>query len=181
MNSKLNVKVMVEVALVTALLCILCPWQIPLGFSPVPISLAVFAVMIGVYAIGWKLGTLACLLYILLGLVGVPVFAGFSAGLPKLAGPTGGYILGYLLVAIVTGLAVEKFEEKIWVHIIGMVLGVALCYILGTIWFLQVMEEQTLASALSMCVIPFIPADAVKIVVAAIVGPIIRRQLKRIQ
>jgi len=181
MNKKLNIKLMVQIALVTALLCILCPWQIPLAFSPVPISLAIFAVFIAVYAIGWKWGTVATLLYILIGLVGVPVFAGFGSGFPKLAGPTGGYIIGYLCVSIVAGLAIDKFENKVWIHIIGMVIGVALCYVLGTFWFLQVLSDKTLAEAMTMCVIPFIPADAVKIVVAAIVGPMLRRQLKKIQ
>lgn len=179
-NKKLNVKLMVQIALVTALICVLAPLSIPLPFSPVPISLTILAIYFGLYAIGWKWGTVACLLYILLGLIGVPVFSGFSSGPAKLFGPTGGYIFGFIFVAIIAGIFIDKFEKKIWMHIIGMVIGVAVCYIFGTAWFLVVMDGYTVSTALAACVIPFIPADIVKIIIAILVGPAIRKGIKKI-
>lgn len=180
MNKKLNTKLMVQVALVTAVICILAPLSIPLPFSPVPISLTILAIYFGLYAIGWKFGTLACFIYIILGLIGVPVFSGFSSGPGKLFGPTGGYIFGFLFVSVIAGICIDKFESKIWMHIIGMIIGVAICYTFGTIWFLIVMDGYTVSSALAACVIPFIPADAVKIIIAVLVGPAIRKGVKKI-
>jgi biotin transport system substrate-specific component len=176
---KITVKEMVKISLVTALLCVLSPLVIPIPISPVPISLSIFVILIGLYAIGAKGGVIACLLYILIGLVGVPVFSGFSAGPGKLFGPTGGYILGYIFICLIAGPIIDKFEKKIWIHVIFMVIGVLVCYAFGTLWFVKVMEGYSFVSALSVCVIPFIPADAIKIAVAAFAGPLIRKQLKR--
>jgi len=179
-TNKFSVKLMVQIALVTAVICVLAPLSIPLPFSPVPISLTILAIYFGLYAIGWKWGTVACLLYILLGLIGVPVFSGFSSGPGKLLGPTGGYIFGFIFVAVIAGIFIDKFETKIWMHIIGMVLGVIVCYTFGTIWFLIVMDGYTVGSALAACVIPFIPADIVKMIIAVLAGPAIRKGIKRI-
>ena len=172
---------MIQTALVTAVICVLSPFVIPLPFSPVPISLTIFAIYMGLYAIGWKFGTLACFLYILLGLVGVPVFSGFSGGPAKLFGPTGGYILGYLFICLIAGPVIDRFEKKIWLHVIAMAVGVLVCYAFGTAWFLKIMDGYTLSAAMATCVVPFIPADAVKIAVAVITGPLIRKQLKKMR
>jgi len=179
-NKKFNVKLMVETALCAALICVLSPFSIPLPFSPVPISLSILAIYICLYALGLKWGTVSVLLYILLGLVGIPVFANFTAGPGKLFGPTGGYIIGYIFLALIVGFFIDKFEKKIYMHILGMLLGVAVCYAFGTAWFLKVMTEYTLAAAMTACVIPFIPADIAKIVIAAIFGPMIRKAVKKI-
>lgn len=177
MKSTFNTKTMVSIALVTAVICVLSPFTIPIG--PVPISLSLFAIYIGLYAIGWKWGTVSILLYILLGLVGVPVFSGFSAGPAKLFGPTGGYIFGYIFVGIIGGLFIDKFN-KFYMHAIGLVLAVAVCYAFGTAWFLVVLDNYTLSKALSVCVIPFIPADLIKIACAILVGPVLRKQVKKV-
>lgn len=176
MNSK--VKIMVQVALATAVICVLAPLSIPIG--PVPISLTILAIYLGLYALNWRLGTLSIVLYILLGLVGLPVFSGFSAGPVKLFGPTGGYIIGFIFVGIIAGIFIDRFEGKIYMHIIGMIIGVFVCYLFGTIWFVQVMEGYTYAKALAVCVYPFIPADAIKMVIAVLVGPAIRKGVRRI-
>lgn len=180
MNRKITLKTMIQTALVTAVICVLSPFVIPLPISPVPVSLSIFAIYMGLYAVGFKCGTIATFLYILIGLVGVPVFSGFSGGPAKLFGPTGGYILGYLFICVIAGPIIDKFEKKIWLHIIFMIIGVAVCYLFGTLWFVKVMDGYTFASALSVCVIPFIPADIVKIAVAVIAGPLIRKQIKHI-
>lgn len=180
MSKKFSVKLMVEIAMVTAVICVLSPFTIPLPFSPVPLSLSIFAIYIGLYALGYKWGTVSILLYILIGLVGVPVFSAFSAGPQKLLGPTGGYIVGYVFIGIITGLFIDKFEKKIYMHVIGMVIGVSVCYLFGTIRFTMLMEQHTFVSALSLCVIPFIPGDILKIVAAVLVGPVLRKQIKKI-
>lgn len=177
MNTK--TKLMVQIALVTAVICVLSPFTIPLPFSPVPISLTIFAIYLGLYALNWKWGTVSILLYILIGLVGVPVFSGFSGGPGKLLGPTGGYIIGYIFVGIIAGWFIDK-SDKIYMHAIGMVIGVAVCYAFGTAWFINVMDGYTVASALAACVIPFVPADIVKMILAVLVGPAIRKGVKRL-
>ena len=86
-------------ALMTAVTCILAPLSIPIG--PVPISLTNLAIYISLYLLGWKRGTISYLIYLLIGLVGIPVFSGFTGGPAKLAGPTGGYIIGFIAMAII--------------------------------------------------------------------------------
>ena len=90
------------IGVMTAILCILGPLSIPLPFSPVPLSLTNFAILLAVFLLGWKWGTVSCGIYLLLGLVGVPVFSGFSGGMAKLLGPTGGYLVGFLLLAVIS-------------------------------------------------------------------------------
>ena len=100
-------------ALAAAVLCSLGPLSIPLPISPVPISLGVLGVFFAVYVNGWLWGTVSCLLYLFIGFVGVPVFSGFSAGAGKLLGPTGGYMTGYIFIALIAGFFIERFEKKI--------------------------------------------------------------------
>ena len=95
-------------ALMTAVTCILAPLSVPIG--PVPISLTNFVIFLSLYLLGWKKGTLSLLVYLLLGLAGLPVFSGFAGGIAKLAGPTGGYIIGFIPMAIVAGIIIDKFH-----------------------------------------------------------------------
>ena len=150
---------MAVTALMTAVTCILAPLSIPIG--PVPISLTNFAIYLALYLLDWKKGTVSYIIYLLLGLVGLPVFSGFTGGLGKLAGPTGGYIIGFI---------------QRWIQILGMIIGTAICYAFGTAWFC-VQAGYTVSAALAVCVIPFIPADLIKMVIAMIIGPEIRKRL----
>lgn len=176
----MKTKTMATVGLITALLCILGPQSISIAVSPVPISLGVFGVLIACYALGMKKSVLSVIIYILLGLVGLPVFSNFSGGPAKLFGPTGGYIIGYIPLAILGGFFIDKFEEKIYMHVIGFVLGVISCYLLGTAW-LSFQAHMTFWAALDAGVIPFIPADIVKIIIAIIAGVPIRTGLRKAQ
>jgi biotin transport system substrate-specific component len=128
--------------------------------------------------LNWKYGTLAVLLYILIGLVGLPVFSGFEGGAQKLVGPTGGFLIGYIPCALIIGLLVDKLEKKIWIYPVVMVLGTAVLYAFGTAWFM-ISLKYTLAAALMACVVPFLIFDAVKIVLASVVSPILRKTLKK--
>lgn len=165
------------VALSTAITCILGPLSIPIG--PVPISLTILAIFISVYAIGLKRAFVSLLLYMLIGFIGIPVFSNFKGGFNVLIGPTGGYIVGFIFVVLCTGIVVERYEDKIYMHVIGMALGTILCYILGTAW-LAYQGHMTFYEALLAGVIPFVWADAIKIAIAAIAGPRLRKALKRL-
>ncbi|MDR3210198.1 MAG: biotin transporter BioY, partial [Oscillospiraceae bacterium] len=123
-----------EVAVFAALLCAAAPFSIPIG--PVPITLATLVVYIAAASLGAYRGTLAVIIYIMLGAFGVPVFSKFSAGLPAIVGPTGGYLVGYIPLALVTGLFADRPRLAVWKFPAGMGLGTAVLYTLGTAWFM---------------------------------------------
>ena len=111
-EKKVNVKDMTVIALVTAVICIIAPFSIPIAISPIPITLALFALFLAGIILGkWK-GVVCTVIYLLLGMVGLPVFNGFSGGVQKLVGPTGGYLIGYLFLVFFTGLFVEKISKQ---------------------------------------------------------------------
>ena len=151
------------IGVMTAILCILGPLSIPLPFSPVPLSLTNFAILLAVFLLGWKWGTVSCGIYLLLGLVGVPVFSGFSGGMAKLLGPTGGYLVGFLLLAVISGLFVEKFEQARLPVAAGMALGMLVDYLFGTLW-LAILMKLSFGQALMMGVVPYLAGDAVKLI-----------------
>lgn len=177
----MKVKEITFTALMAAVCCILGPLSIPIG--AIPISLSVLSVYLCVFALGTKFGTVSVLIYLLLGAVGLPVFSGFQGGIAKLAGPTGGYIIGFVFQAFVTGIFLDIASRsegirKYVIQIIGMVIGLAVCYTFGTIWFM-VSTSTPLAASLSTCVIPFLPFDALKIAIGAIVGNALRIALSK--
>ncbi|MGM9613738.1 MAG: biotin transporter BioY [Butyricicoccus sp.] len=135
------------------------PWMIP-------ISMSTLAVFLSGALLGPKWGTLAQAVYLLLGLAGVPVFAGFRGGFQVLAGPTGGYLIGYLAAAALTGLLVSRVRTR-WMPPFAMVVGLAACYAFGTAWFM-VLNQTAFGAALSLCVLPYLPGDAIKIAVASV-------------
>lgn len=178
-----NVKNLTLIALMTAVICILSPFSIQIVISPVPITLGVFAIYLTLMLLGMKRGTVSCLLYILLGLVGIPVFSGFSGGAGKLLGPTGGYIIGYIFLALIAGFFIDRFFVCDWPNrwylcLAGMVLGTAICYLFGTVWLAYQME-LSFSEALAMGVLPYIPADLIKMVLALLVGIPLRKALIR--
>ena len=175
LNRKNKIYILSTTAVMTAVTCVLAPMSIPIG--PVPISFTNLAIYLSLYLLGWKMGTVSYLMYLLIGAIGVPVFSGFSGGLGKLLGPTGGYIIGFIPMAIISGLVIEKYNNRIF-QFVAMVLGTAVCYALGTAWFCVIMDVG-IAAALGMCVIPFIPGDIAKIILARMVGPVLRNRLRK--
>lgn len=174
----LNVRHLTLVGLMTAVICVLGPLAIPLPVSPVPISLGTLGIYLAVSVLGMKLGTLSVVTYILLGLMGVPVFVSFSAGPGKLFGPTGGYILGYVFLALICGAFVERFLHRPVPCFLGMILGTGICYAFGTVWLMFQMD-LTFLQALLTCVVPYIPGDLAKIVLAMTGGLQVRKRLVR--
>lgn len=169
-NQKIRTKQMVLIALMTAVTCVLGPLSIPLPFSPVPISLTNFAIFLAIFVLGMKSGTISFIIYLLLGAIGVPVFSSFRGGLQVLAGPTGGYLIGFIFLALIMGFALDHFDRKLVPTIIGMIIGMAVCYAFGTVWLAKLLS-LSFKEGLMMGVIPYLPGDAAKIIIAAIVGP----------
>ena len=158
-----------------AVLCVLAPISLPIG--PVPVSFTTLLLYLAVYGLGWKLGSVSCLIYILLGMVGMPVFAGYQGGFGVLLGPTGGYIVGYLPMVVLAGWFVDKGESR-GAHLLGLLAGTALCYLLGTAWFCC-STGSTWQGAAELCVFPFLPGDTLKLAAALAVGPSLRQRLKK--
>ena len=169
-NQKIRTKQMVLIALMTAVTCVLGPLSIPLPFSPVPISLTNFAIFLAIFVLGMKSGTISFIIYLLLGAIGVPVFSSFRGGLQVLAGPTGGYLIGFIFLALIMGFALDHFNRKLVPTIIGMIIGMAVCYAFGTVWLAKLLS-LSFKEGLMMGVIPYLAGDAAKIIIAAIVGP----------
>lgn len=167
---------MVQIALFSGILCIVAPFTIPVPMSPVPLSLATFVVYLAGALLGAKQGTAGVLVYLLLGAVGLPVFSGFSGGIGVLFGPTGGYLIGYLPCAAIVGwLANGKKRKGSRVRtMISLLLGTMVCYGFGTAWFYFIMgESHTLIQAVTLCVVPYLLPDAVKIMsVSLLIGPL---------
>ena len=169
---------MVLIAVMTAVTCVLAPISLVIPVSPVPISLAMLAIFVSVYVLDMKRATVSYALYLLLGLVGVPVFSGFSSGPAKLFGPTGGYLIGFVFLVIICGYFIDRWTSKIYMCVLGMVLGTIVCYAFGTAWLAYV-AHMDFGAALMAGVIPFLPGDAAKIIIAILVGPQLRKALNK--
>lgn len=168
-TKRLSTRKLVLIALMTAITCIFAPMAIPIPVSPVPISLTNLVIMISIYVLGFKDATISYIVYLLLGLVGLPVFSGFTGGLGKLANYTGGYLIGFIFLALIAGLFVDKFPKNRILAVVGMLIGMAITYIFGTEW-LAIQLKMSFVAALSVGVIPYLAGDAVKIIIAIIVS-----------
>lgn len=172
-----SIKQLALAGLMAAIICILGPISLPLPGSLVPISLGTLAIYFVMTVLGLKLGFVSVVVYILLGLCGLPVFTGFMGGPGKLFGPTGGYIIGYLFLALISGFFIEKFENRLLPNILGMLLGTAALYFFGSVW-LAYQASYTLPQALMAGAIPYIPGDLIKIALAMSLGRQLRKRLK---
>ena len=176
---KLKTLDMVYIALFACLMAI-CSWiSIP---GQIPFTLQTMGVFLAIGLLGGKRGTLAVLVYILMGAVGLPVFSGFTGGIGRLLGMTGGYIVGFLASALVMWAMEALLGKKKWVLAVSMAVGLLVCYAFGTAWFIVVYTGSkgaiTLGAVLGMCVIPYIIPDTVKIIVALLLTGILKRFVK---
>lgn len=162
-------------AMMTALLCVLAPITIPVGV--VPVSMSTLLIFVLIYGMGWKRTLLSVGLYLLLGMMGLPVFSGHTGGVQKLFGATGGYLLGYLPMTAIAGWGITHSRKR-WVQVLAMLLGEAALYLLGTAWFCMQAGTDVLA-ALAVCVYPFLPLDVAKIVAAALLGENLKKRLEK--
>ena len=171
MKSKYKTVDLIYMAIGAALI-VVCSWvTVPLM---VPFTLQTFAVFTVIELLGGKKGFLSVLVYILLGAVGLPVFSGFKGGIGVLFGTTGGYIIGFIFIALIYQLCEKLFGRKIFVRVAAMVAGLIVCYAFGTAWFMIVYTRNTgaidIGTALGWCVIPFIIPDLVKLGLAMLVS-----------
>lgn len=164
--TRTQTKSMVLCALFAAATAVLSQLSIPLPFTPVPINLATLAIFIAGGLLGPVFGSISLTVYVILGAVGLPVFAQFSGGVGIILGPTGGYILGYIGAAFMTGLIAKRLSHSFWGNVLAMTAGLAVCYAMGTAWFM-ISTGTGLLAALGMCVVPFLIGDALKIACAA--------------
>lgn len=166
---------MTAMALMTAVTCILAPMSIPIG--PVPVSLTNLVLCFSIILLGKKKATISFLIYLLIGAIGIPVFSGFTGGLGKMIGPTGGYLVGFLFLTWIGGMFTEKHRGNSFWYAAGMLLGTVCVYFFGTIWFMILMKTNVWY-ALTICVFPFLIFDIVKIVLACTIGERVRKRLK---
>ena len=181
LNSKTKRKIydLVYIALFTSLISV-CAW-ITVPFS-IPFTMQTFAVFVTVAMLGGKRGTIAVGCYIMLGLFGLPVFSGFNGGVSALFGATGGYIIGFILIALVMWACEKLFGKKTTVLAVSMTLGIAACYLFGSVWYTFVYMHKTGAAgflaALLTCVVPYIIPDVVKIFLALLVKKRLGKYIK---
>ena len=165
---------MTTTALMAAVICVLGPLSIPIG--PVPITLQSFAIYLTMYILGAKRGLAAYLLYLLIGLAGMPVFSGYKSGPSVLFGTTGGYLVGFIPVAIICGLVFAKHSQNKILCIITMELSTWIAYLTGTLW-LAYQANMSFEAALAAGVLPFIAVDLVKMIICSIIGPVLKQRL----
>ncbi len=207
---KLTSKQLCLCGLFTALICV-CAW-ISINIFSIPVTLQLLAIMICAALLTPGLATMSVLAYVLIGLIGLPVFAGFTGGVGKLFGITGGYIIGFIPAVYVTSLMIHRCrfakEEgtglKLLRYVVAMAVGVLVCYAFGTVWFMiinrqtvaahnaeiatmtDLMQQEaggvksayTLGQVLGICVLPYLPFDALKIALAAVLSLRLEKAVK---
>lgn len=162
-------------AMLAALLCVAGPLTLPLG--PIPLSLVTAVLMLTALLLGAGRAALCCGVYLLIGLLGVPVFSGFTGGIGAFAGPTGGFILGYLPLTVCCGLICARTQRRM-PQLLAMLAGTALLYLTGTAWYCW-QSGVNASSALTVCVLPFLPGDTLKIAAVLTSGNAIKSRLKK--
>jgi len=152
-------------ALFAAISAVLSQLAIPIG--PVPINFVHASIFTAVGLLGTKYGTISQTIFVLMGAVGFPVFSGFSGGIGVILGPVGGFIISYIFCGLAAGLIMERFGRSIKVLVIAMYVGWVVTYVLGVAWFMH-MTNTSLAAALPVVMLPFLPGDALKVVVSVV-------------
>ncbi len=179
MGMRTKIKNMAYASLCTAFLAV-CAWiSIP---SPIPFSLQTFGLFFVLLFLGGKWGSISVLLYVFLGIIGVPVFSGFNAGVGVLLGPTGGFILGFFAVCVVYWLTERITPSKIYMRAVFLSLGMIICYAAGSafymLWCSNRGDTGGIAYVISISVLPYILPDALKLVLALTVAPKLKRVVK---
>lgn len=170
---------MARCALLAALMCV-CAW-ISLPVGDIAVTGQTFALFLTLGLLGGKRGSLVCLVYLLLGAVGLPVFSGFRGGPGALLGTTGGYIAGFLAAALVYWLITACFGDRFPVRLTALLFGLAACYAFGTFWFLwaytQTDSAIALGAVLLKCVAPYLLPDLLKLTAALLLTEKLKRHL----
>ena len=158
----------------------ICSWiSIP---ATVPFTMQTFGVFLSVGLLGGRRGTIAVLVYLLLGAAGLPVFSGFTGGIGHMLGPTGGYMIGFVLSALLMWLMERLMGRSQKTLVLSMIAGLLVCYAFGTVWFMILYTRDSgsigIITALTWCVIPYIIPDALKILLASVLTRRLRPLIK---
>ncbi len=157
----------------TAVMCVLAPMSIPIG--PVPVSFTNLVIYFSLCILGTKRTFLSYTVYFLLGLAGLPVFSGFSGGVAKVVGPTGGCLVGFFVMILLSGYFIDRFGNK-FIRFAGMLAGIAVVYAMAMLWFSFVMQTD-LKTAFLACAAPFVVIDILKMLAALYFGEKIKRRI----
>ena len=177
-NSKLSVQDIVTIGLCTAIIVIMAQISIPMPLG-VPMTMQTFAITLTAIILGSKKGAIASLIYVLLGAIGIPVFAGFSGGFDKLVGPTGGFLWSFPIMAFLVGIGAEKYRRSKAAFIAYLCIGTIVNYIVGVAAFC-LLTQSPLITGISACVLPFIPTAIIKAILASLIGLQIRERLVQV-
>ncbi len=161
-----NTKDMVLIAMFAAVISVLSQIAVPLGFTPVPVSLGTVGVLLAAGLLRFPTGVVSVVIYLLLGAVGLPVFANFGSGMGTLLGPTGGFLLGYVVAAVAVGFILDKNDSVVSI-VTSLIIGSVLVYLCGIVGFMF-STGSDLSTTLAATVIPFLPGDAIKVAVCTI-------------
>ena len=161
--------------LFAAVIAIMAQISIPMP-GGVPMTMQTFAVTLAAIVLGAKLSTVSTVIYLILGAAGVPVLAGFTGGLAKFVGPTGGFLISFPLMAFVIGWGVEHRKAFPGAFVVALVAGTVLNYVVGVAMFCA-LTQSTLAAGITACVLPFIPTAIIKAILASVVGFAVRKRL----
>lgn len=176
---KLSVQDMCMIGMFTAIIVIMAQISIPMPMG-VPMTMQTFAITLAAIVMGAKNSTIASFIYVLLGAIGVPVFASFTGGVGIVVGATGGFIMTFPIMALIIGLGADFYKKnKAWL-IVGILVGTIVNYIGGTLWYCFVTGNMTgngFMAGIAACVLPFIPTAIIKAVLAVIVGLPVRTRV----
>jgi len=178
-KAKMKTVNMALCALFVALSAVLSQISIPIG--TVPVNFTHISIFLSVGLLGTRYGTLSQIVYVILGAIGMPVFSGFTGGLGWVMGATGGFIIGYVVCAFVTGIIIDRFGSSIRVLFLAMYAGWSITYLIGIPWFMIVTGTTSVVAALTACLLPFLLGDLVKTILSAVLinrlRPVLRKQL----
>lgn len=163
----LNIKRITYISILTCILCVVSPFSLNIGTIPITLSLFIICI-IGIICKPYE-SLLAVILYIFIGLIGIPVFSSFTSGIGMIIGPTGGFIIGYIPCILIISLITRINKKQISLYFISTFLGTIVCYLIGTLWYM-LYANVTFKYSLLICVVPFVLFDIVKIILSSLVG-----------
>lgn len=174
-NSKFSVQDICMIAFMTAVTAVMAQISIPMPFG-VPMTMQTFAITLAGVILGSKKGGISILIYVLIGLIGIPVFANFSGGIQCLAGPTGGFLISFPIMAFLIGIGADSKNK--WMFILFVILGTLANYVIGLVFFCLIMQSS-IGAGLAACVVPFLPTAVIKAVIASTLGIQIQKRLRQ--
>ena len=174
-NKKLSINEMCQIGSFVAIIIVCAQISIPMPYG-VPMTLQTFAILLAGVVLGPKKGSIAALVYVLLGAIGIPVFTAFTGGLGIIFGRTGGFILAFPFVALAAGIGGKR--KNIFGLILWLVIGTIILFIGGLLMF-SFVTSSSLVASFTLVVVPFIPTEIIKIVMVIILGKVIKKALNR--